>query len=189
MSDEALETKKFWQHRTGCLLPLALYVAAATAMYFVTRPAAVTSDFDGQAAGTFSVAVVIEVQDGYEYVRTTLETISSRHPELPPQRYLLPEPEIRMDYENFYVAKVLENHEDWQLIEFNYSNTYHSTSIYKAYPDRVEPVYFRINSHVGQAMLALPLAVAIYLFAVLITFTRNWRARRADVHEAKPPLE
>lgn len=178
MSDEPLEQRKFWKHRTGCLLPLVLYLAAATAMYFATRPAAVTSNFDNRVAGTFSVAVVKETQGGYDYVRTTLETIQSRHPELPPQRYLLPEPEIRMDYENFYVAKVLEDHQDWQLIEFSYSNTYDSTSIYKAYPDRVEPVYFRINSHVGQAMLALPLAVAVYLLAVLVAFLRNLRARR-----------
>lgn len=158
-------------------------------MFFVTRPAAVTSDFHSQGAGPFSVAVVLEAQGGYEYVRTTLKTINARHPELPPQRYLLPEPEIRMDNENSYVVKVLEHHEDWQLVEFNYSNTYDSTSIYRAYPDRVEPVYFRVNSHVGQAMLALPLAVAVYLVAVLIAFTRNWRARRADVREADLPLE
>ena len=97
---------------------------------------------------------------------------------LPPERYLLPEPEIRMNSENLYVAKVLEDHGDWQLIEFNYSNTYNSTSLYKAYSDRVESVYFRINSHVGQVMLALPLALVIYVLAVLIAFIRNWRARR-----------
>ena len=146
-------------------------------------------DFGGQAARTFSVAVVIEEQDGFEYLRTTLETINSRHPELPPERYLLPVPEIRMSYENFYVVKVLEDHGDWQLIEFNYSNTYDSTSIYKAYTGRVEPVYFQINSHVGQVMLAVPLALVIYVLAVLITFIRNWRARRADVEEVKRPLE
>jgi hypothetical protein len=181
MSDAALAKKQFWKHRTGCLLPLALYIVAASVMYFVTRPPAVTSDFNGQAAGTFSVAVVIEKQDGFEYVRTTLETINSRHPELPPQRYLLPEPEVRMNNEKIYVVKVVEDHGDWQLIEFNYSNTYNSTSIYKASQDRVEPVYFRISSHVGQVMLALPLALAIYVLAVLITFARNWRTRRADV--------
>jgi len=189
MSDAAPEKKKFWKHRTGCLLPLALYIAAAAAMYFVTRPPAVTSDFDGQVASTFSVAVVIEKQDGFEYARTTLETINARQPELPPERYLLPEPEIRTNSKYFYVIKILEDHGDWQLIEFNYSNTYNSTSIYKAYPDRVEPVYFRINSHVGQAMLALPLALVVYLFAVLIAFIRNLRARRTDVEEAKWPLE
>jgi hypothetical protein len=94
MSGETLVRKKLWKHRTGCLLPLALYVAVATAMYFVTRPPAVTSDFGGQEARTFSVAVVIEEQDSFEYRRTTLETINSRHPEFPPERYLLPVPEV-----------------------------------------------------------------------------------------------
>ena len=154
-------------------------------MYFVTRPPAVTSEFNDQVASTFSVAVVTEKHDGFDYVRTTLETINARHPELPPARYLLPESEIQMVYENSYVAKVLEDHGDWQLIEFHYSNTYDSTSIYKAYPDRVEPVYFRINSHVGQVMLALPLVLVVYVLAVLITFIRNWRARRSDVEGAK----
>ena len=185
MSDEALAKKKFWKHRTGCLLPLALYIAAATAMYFVTRPPAVTSNFEGQAARTFSVAVVTEKQDGIEYARTTLETINTRSPELPQERYLLPEPEVRMNSKYSYVVKVLEDHGDWQLIEFDYANTYNSTSIYKAYPGRVEPVYFRVNSHVGQVMLALPLALVVYVLAVLIAFIRNWRARRTEVAEAR----
>ena len=85
-----------------------------------------------------------------------------------------------MNYENHYVVKVLEDHGEWQLIEFNYSNTYDTTSVYKAFPDRVEPVYFRINAHVGQAMLALPLVVVVYVLAVSITFIRNWRARGAE---------
>lgn len=177
MSDEYPAKKKFWKHRTGCLLPLALYVVAAIALYFVTRPPAVTSDFDRQVASTFSVAVVLEQQDGFEYVRTTLETINSRDSELPPQRYLLPEPEIRFSDENAYVAKVLEDHGASQLIEFSYSNTYDSISLYEAHSDRVVPLYFRINSHVGQVMLALPLALVIYVLAVLIAFIRNWRAR------------
>ena len=94
-----------------------------------------------------------------------------------------------MSDEKFYVVKVLEDHGGWQLIEFNYSNTYDLASIYKAYPGRVEPVYFRINSHVGQVMLALPLVLVVYVLAVLITFIRNWRARRAEMEEAKRPLE
>ncbi|MDX2314918.1 MAG: hypothetical protein QNL90_12705 [Gammaproteobacteria bacterium] len=188
MSDEVLTKTRFWKHRTGCLLPLALFIVAATAMYFVTRPPAVTSDFKEQIASTFSVAVVIEKQSGFEYVRTTLETINSRPPELPPARYLLPEPEVRMDYENLYVVKVIEDHGDWQLIEFSYANTYDSTSIYKAYSDRVEPVYFRINSHVGQVMLALPLALVIYVLAVLIAFIRNWRARHSEIQKSKDLL-
>jgi hypothetical protein len=89
----------------------------------------------------------------------------------------------------FCVVKAPENHGDWQLIEFNYSNTYDSTSIYTVHLDRVEPVYFRINSHVGQVMLALPLVPVIYVLAVLITFIRNWRARRADVEVSILPLE
>ena len=59
----------------------------------------------------------------------------------------------------------------------------------KAYLDRVEPVYFRISSHVGQVMLALPLVLVVYVLAVLTTFIRNWRARRAAVEVSKPPLE
>lgn len=177
MSDESLAKGKFWKHRTGCLLPLTLYVVAAIALFFVTRPFAVTSDFEHQAADIFSVALVFERQDGFEYARTTLEMINARDLELPPQRYLLPEPEVRFSDGNSYVVKVLEDHGHWQLIEFNYLNTYNSTSVYEAHSDRVVPVYFRINSHVGQAMLALPLAVAVYVLAVLITFIRNWRAR------------
>ena len=79
-------------------------------------------------------------------------------------------------------ADVVEDHGTWQLIEFYYSNTRTSTSIYRAYADRVEPLSYRITSSVGQvmgAMLVLPAVLAACLvFVPLVNWIRRRRAAR-----------
>jgi len=168
------------KHRTGCLVPFGLYVMVLVTGFFVTRPPLITENFPEQTARSFSVAVVEEAEDGYEYGRRTLQTIQERDPELPPFRYLLPEQRITITVGDIHHATVIEDHEDWQLIEFDYSNTYMATSIYRAYADRVEPVSYQMTASVGDAMMAMAvtaIAVLLYLFAALINFVRNRRNR------------
>ncbi len=174
-----MNAKTARKRRTGCLLPLGLYLLAVVVMYFITLPEAVTDDFTGNTARIFSIATVIPSQDGNQYRRTTLETVEARDEELLALVFLLPEKKITIDTGDIHHVTVLEDHDDWQLIEFNYANTYMAKSIYKAYADRVEPVSFRMASHVGQAMLALVLIVPVYFVAWLITVIRNRRARLA----------
>ncbi len=175
-----MNVKTARKRRTGCLLPLGLYLLAVVVMYFITLPAAVTDDFTGNTARIFSIATVISSQGGNQYRRTTLETVEARDEELPALVFLLPDKEITIDNGDIHHVTVLEDHDDWQLIEFDYANTYIAKSIYRAYADRIEPVSFRMVSHAGQAMLAFILIVPVYLVAWLITVIRNQRARVAS---------
>lgn len=168
----------------GCLIPLGLYVVVLTVGFFVTRPPLITGEFPEATMRSFSIAIVEESGGGFAYARRALQTIQRLNPELPSPRFLLPEPRITIDVGDIHHAEVLEEHGDWQLIEFNYSNTYMATSIYRAYADRVEPVSYQMTSSVGDAMVAMMLtivAVALYLLAVLINFIRNRRARKIEV--------
>ena len=151
--------------------------------FFVTRPPLITEDFSEQTSRSFSVAIIEASNAGYEYGRRTLEVIRERDPELHSFSYLLPEQQITITVGDIHHATIIEDHGDWQLIEFNYSNTYIATSIYRAYEDRIEPVSYQMTSSVGDAMLAMAItivAVLLYLIGVLINFARNRRARNRD---------
>jgi hypothetical protein len=169
------------KHSVGCLIPLGLYVAVLVVGFFVTRPPVITEDFSGQVARSFSVAIVVEeTDDGSLYERRTLEIILEQDTGLRPYRYLLPERNITIDNGDIHHATVIEDNGESQLIEFNYSNTYMATSIYRAYEDRIEPVSYQITSSVGDVMMATAVtvvAVLLYLIAVLVNFIRNRRSK------------
>ncbi len=172
-------TKK---HRTGCLIPLGIYIAVLVIGFFTTRPAPITDDFADRASRKFSIATVRESADGFEYGRQTLEGYLERDPERLAFSYLLPEAKITIQVGDIHQAAIIEDHGDWQLIEFNYSNTYMATSIYRAYTDRIEPVSYQLNSSVGDAMAGMIVTIAalfLYLLAVIINFFRNRRAGKA----------
>jgi hypothetical protein len=171
------------KHRTGCLIPLGLYAAVLVIGFFLTRPPLITGDFSAQTARSFSIAVVEETDDGYEYRRQTLQTIQEREPQLPALRYLLPEQRVTIDVSDIHYATVIEDHGDWQLIEYDYSNTYMATSIYRAYADRIEPVSYQMTGSVGDAVMAMAvtvIAVLLYFLATLVNFVRNRRARQIE---------
>lgn len=128
----------------------------------------------------FSVAVVTRTKDGYECSRTTLESIRARSEDMPKLHFLLPQREVTIVHGNIHRAEILELHDDRQLVEFEYANTYMASSIYRAYADRIEPVSFKIYAAVGQAMLAMILILPAYVLAWLITFIRNRLARRGE---------
>lgn len=170
------------KYRTGCLVPLGLYVAVLMIGYFVTRPPLITEDLYGERTLTrFSVATVVDGENGYEYGRWTLRTVSEIDMGSTPHRFLLPESEITIYVGDIHHASVIEDHGDWQLIEFSYSNTYMATSIYRAYADRVEPVSFQVTAGVGDAfawLLVTMIAVVLYLLVAFVNFIRNYRAKK-----------
>ena len=169
-----IEKKK---HRIGCLMPLGIYVLVFVIFYFVTLPKPITDDFLNSAGRQFSVAVGLEIDGATEWRRMRLQTLHERDPELPRPLFMLAEPELQMDYENFYIVTVLEDHGDWQLLEFDYSNTYNSTSVYRAYADRIEPVSYQPTFGVGHMMFAPVLILPTILLAWVITMLRNRRSQ------------
>jgi hypothetical protein len=170
------------KHRVGCLIPIGLYFAVLVVGFFVTRPPLITEDFPEQVVRSFSVAVVEEADNGSNYERRTLEIIQERNTDSRPYRYLLPERNITIDNGDIHHATVIEDNGASQLIEFNYSNTYMATSIYRAYEDRVEPVSYQMTSSVGDVMMAMVFTVVaalLYLIARLINYIRNRRSKNA----------
>ena len=153
-----------------------MWLVAIVIMFFVTRPAPVTSEFDERTARLFSIAVAEKSVEGIKYKRTGLTTAQDRDPALPPVDYRLPETQVTIDEGDIHYVSVLEDHGEWQLIEFRYNNTYMGKSVYRAYADRVEPVSFQMIAHLGQAMMAMLLIVPVYITAWLITSIRNRRA-------------
>ncbi len=169
------------KHRSGCLIPLGLYVALLGVGFFATRAPMITDHFDDSVASRFYVATVEETAAGFEYGSLRLNSVRERDPRRPALRFLLPEPEITIDVGDIHHASVIEDHNEWQLIEFNYSNTYTATSIYRAYADRIEPVSFQMISSVGDVFawaLVTMVAVVLYLLVALFNFMRNYRATK-----------
>ena len=111
--DHNVDRDKPKKHRTGCLIPLGLWIVAVVAMYFVTRPAPVTEYFDGRTARLFSIAYAEVTDQGVEYRVTSLDAVRSRSPELPTIDYRLGDSDIRIDVGDIHRVSVLEDHGDW----------------------------------------------------------------------------
>ena len=108
-----------------------------------------------------------------------LEHVNSGELDLTELTFLLPSKSVTINVGNIHHAEVLEDHGDWQLVAFHYSNTRTSTSIYRAYKDRVEPVSYKLTSHVGQAFSAIILIIPALILSAIITVIMNWRAKCA----------
>ena len=139
------------QQSPGCLLQLACYLVLLVPGYFASLPSAVTGPFEDRDARLFMLAVVShETADATttysamslaEYRDGALSTDTSG--------ILLPDDDITINDGDSHHVQVIERHADWQLIEFSYSNTHTSVSRYRAFPDRVEPVYYQMTSSDG----------------------------------------
>ena len=164
---------------TGCLLALGVYIVLFVIGFLLTRPPEITGEFDERVARRFPVALVVTDEDSVSYRPRTLEWVRAQESFMPTQSFLLPEGRVRMDISDPRTATVLEDHGEWQLIRYNYNNTYTAVSHYRAYANRVEPVSYRMTSSMGDVMLALALIIPAYIVAVLIS---RWR-RRAAVQE------
>lgn len=166
------------KRRTGCLVPLGIYVGLIVIGFFLTRPPLVTGDFSNVASRRFSIATVEQVDGQHQYGRQTLESVLERNPASPSFGFLLPEEGVVIDTGDIHRANVIEDHGDWQLIEFFYSNSHTSRSTYRAYADRIEPVSYQMTSSIGDVVMVVVLAVPAYLLALTITFIRNRKGRK-----------
>ena len=165
----------------GCLVFIVVYLLCLTGMYFNTIPPEETKDFSGRVAERFFIAGVVKMnsQQNQEYMVFSLKALRSKNPILFNVTFLLPEKAITIKVGDVHRAKILEDHGEWQLVEFNYSNTHTSTSIYRAYNDRIEPVSYKLMSHVGQAIWAIILFIPALILSKVITAILNWHSSRS----------
>ena len=139
------------------------------------------TSFEGRTAREFTVAAMVNGPP-VEVRAISLQRLRERQAELDVVTFLLPQPSTVINAGDTHRADVIEDHGTWQLVGFYYSNTRTSTSIYRAYADRIEPLSYRITSSVGQmmgAMFALvPALVASLVLVPLVNWIRRRRAAR-----------
>ena len=158
---------------------VVVYGLCLTVLYFASTQKE-TEDFTGRTAHEFTV-VGVAGSDGnaeVDYRVFNLERLIAGNMDLTDLSFLLPQKSITINVGDIHSAKILEDHGDWQLIAFYYSNTRTSTSIYRAYQGRIEPISYRVTSSVGQFLGALTLLVPALVLSILISAVFNWRAKR-----------
>jgi len=158
--------KKSARSSIGTLVFLGIFGVGVVALYFISTPT-VTDDFTGPAARNFTVAgIVTERSNGDAPYRVlNLERLNSDDFDSSGVTFLLPEPRITINVGDIHHAEILEDHGDWQLVQFDYANTRTSTAIYRAFADRIEPVSYRLTSSAGH----FAMAVGWLLISLLLT--------------------
>ena len=175
---EETERKGKWLNR-GCMTFIVVYGLCLVVFYFASTPKQ-TEDFTGRTAHEFTVAAVVRSSPSAEagYRVLNLERLNAGNIDLTGLSFLLPEASITINVGDIHRAEILEDHGDWQVVAFYYSNTRTSTSIYRAYQDRIEPVSYRVTSSVGHFFAAMILFVPALVLSALISAMFNWRANR-----------
>ena len=140
-----------------------------------------TEDFSGRTAREFSIAAVSTDDSGeVAYRSLNLEILNSGDYDTTNLSFLLDQPSVTINVGDIHRAEVLEDHGEWQLVAFHYSNTRTSTSIYRAYPDRVEPVSYRLTSSVGHMFMAIIFLIPAFVVSWIIATIIAWRRRAAQ---------
>ena len=178
---DATREPKSKRRNSGCLIFVVVYGLSLIVLYFASTPTH-TDDFSGRTAHEFTIAGVAtnNANDDYRYRVINLERLNAGNLDLSDITFLLPQESISIYVGDIHDAEILEDHGDWQLVAFYYSNTRTSTSIYRAYPNRIEPVSYRVTSSVGHFFGALFLLAPALVLSMLIAALLNWRARRAS---------
>jgi hypothetical protein len=142
----------------------------------------VTGSLDERQLRDFHVAALRAAKgpEGPAYVAYSLAQLRAGKAEPAPVSFLLPPGNIRIQAagHDLHEVSVLERHPDWQLVEYRYGNTHNSTSRYRAYRDRVEPVSYRLTMDMGLVFSAIVLLVPSSIAAALINFIWTAIARR-----------
>ena len=165
--------------KSGCLTFILIYGLCLIVLYFTSTPTQ-TTDFVDRTAHEFTVAGVVRsnLNEGEDYRVFNLERLNAGSIDLTGITFLLPQRSITINVGDIHRAEILEDHGEWQLVAFHYSNTRTSTSIYRAYQDRIVPVSYRLTSSVGQFFGAIFLLIPAFIASAVITGILNWRANR-----------
>jgi hypothetical protein len=161
------------------LIFIAIYGVSVIILYAWSTPKE-TTDFSGTTARHFTIAGIVtgDTVAGSPYRALQLEDVVSGDMDLEGITFLLPQPAITINVGDIHRAEITEDHGEWQLVTYYYSNTRTSQSVYKAYADRVEPVSYRVTSSAGQLAAFLMALVPAAILTSIIGSVLNWLARR-----------
>ncbi len=166
----------------GYLTHLTLYVVAATVLYFVSTPE-ITGNLTERQQRDFHVAAFSSSTNVASPV--SLAQVQSGKVDLGSVSFLAPAGDITVTTSGHDLHKVtvLERHPDWQLVEYHYGNSHDSTSRYRAFKARVEPVSYRVTMDMGLFLSAVMLVVPVWIVAAAINALWNRIARRTKASE------
>lgn len=158
---------------------VVVYGLCLLVMYITSTPEQ-TQDFTGRTAHEFTVAAFVTSNANEEdnYRVFNLERLNAGGLDFTNLTFLLPQKSITLYVGDIHSAEILEDHGEWQLVAFYYSNTRTSTSIYRAYRDRIEPVSYTLTSSVGHVFGAVFLLVPALVLSLIVTAIFNWHTRR-----------
>jgi hypothetical protein len=164
----------------GGLTHLAVYIVAASALYFGSTPE-VTGNFTERQENDFHIAAV-RIGKGAldaDYSVVTLAQIKAQKVDVAAFTFLLPQDVVDLHPGgDLHKATVLERHPDWQLVKYDYGNTHDSVSKYRAFKDRIEPVSYRQTMDMGMMFSAILLLIPVSLVSALINAIWRLVARR-----------
>jgi len=177
-TDAAAQKKR--RSAYGLMIFVAIYGVGLVVMYFVTTPTE-TDDFTGPIARNFTIAGIVtgEVTDDRPYRVLNLERLNAGELDLSDITFLLPQPTITINVGDIHRAEILEDHGEWQLVAFHYSNTRTSTAVYRAYVDRIEPVSYRLTSSAGHLFYAVLLLIPTAFLTWIITAILRRRSNKS----------
>lgn len=170
----------------GALTHVVVYAIAFTAMYLAITPEVTGSFTESQARG-FRVATVSlkETAPEEKYAAYSLAALRAqpRTIDLSSKSFLLPQDvtNIFPDSGDTNKVTVLERHQDWQLVEYQFGNTHNSVSRYRAFKDRIEPVSFRVTMGPGIMLYAIVLLIPAWIVSALINAVWNAAAGRGNL--------
>jgi len=135
----------------------------------LTAPKAITEDIVENAPRFYVLGV-----EGTEFKKLTLkQAIESKEKYV----YRLNQDSIDLDIGNSHRIEVVESTNDAQVIQFNYQNTYNSTSTYRVSNNTITPLKYKVNHHFGQVPIFV---VSIILGALCSSLIVRFFSRRAE---------
>jgi hypothetical protein len=173
----------------GPLTHVVIYAVSLVAMYFAITPE-ITENFTENQMRSFRVAAVSlsETAPKAKYAAYSLAAVQAqpRKIDLASMSFLLPQDvtNIFPDSGDTNKVTVLERHPDWQLVEYDFGNTYSSISRYRAFKDRIEPVSYRMTMSPGIMFYSIALLIPVWIVSAVINAIWNAVVGKKKSHDA-----
>lgn len=165
----------------GCLSLIILYGISMFIVHFALIAPEETKNFTGVVARHFYIAVFPQSGKNVKQIPQliNLTQLNSGTYNHAGKTFLLPEKKLlNSDVE----VEILEDHRNWQLVALKYSDMEISCSVYRAYPDRIEPVSYKQTTNIVLIVFAMGLSAVVCLVYSIIFFVFNrLRQRKQNV--------
>jgi len=144
-----------------------IFALLMTATYIYFRQPAVTSNFDIKAPHFYVLGT-----KGKKYEMLHLSETAKFMGD--GYTFHLEDLKVELNIGDIHRIEVLEEKNGRQRIQFNYSNSYMSASVYDVINNEVVPVSYRVLSSVGHGFIYIIALVVFSVFAPLVSRSIFW---------------